>query len=298
MCHNITKRSTIIKRSSMYAGCCQMICPLPLPMAIAIISLLPQSFYLNRGYTVWFHLLSVIYLFTQSSFIRKILILQGCGVCVGWYSAIIFDWLADGTFCHTLYRNMPCVMMQYMIDDGEDEDETSPITMTSDSYIILNTYSSLIMKALSHILDLLLHPGLAYLFYRIHHNQHYHNNSSSKSSSIWKDILTWPIIVSAWHLSRIWSMVHTYYNTGIIKLWYYGHDVYQMNNLDSFMIAYAAEGLCFAVAISFRVYWDNYLDSAEKKKCNERMIALDKMQEEPAPRLIHSESAVSTSSLM
>ena len=47
--------------------------PLPIPVAILLLSLLPTSCYLNRGYTVWFHLLSIIYLLSQSTFIRKLL---------------------------------------------------------------------------------------------------------------------------------------------------------------------------------------------------------------------------------
>ena len=89
--------------------------PLPTPLVLAMLPFLPQSLYLNRGYTVWFHLTSFVYFFTRSSFIRKVLILQGLGICLGWYAAIAHDWYVEGTFCNPLYRNMPQVMVSYMV---------------------------------------------------------------------------------------------------------------------------------------------------------------------------------------
>merc|ERR1719253_2528414 len=58
----------------------------PIPVVLALLPLLPRSCYLNRGYTVW------------------VLLLQGAGICLGWYAALAHDWLAaDGAFGHTLY---------------------------------------------------------------------------------------------------------------------------------------------------------------------------------------------------
>ena len=283
--------------------------PLPVPIVLAVLPfILPQSSYLNRGYTVWFHLLSVVYLLTQSTFIRKVLILQGIGICAGWYSAIATDWFVDNTFSHTLYRNMPGSMQPYMIQhiepalEGEDGSEAT--------YIILNTYSSMIMKALSHVLDFIGHPGLLYLFYRLHHKQHYNNTEGRQIASFWKDVLTWPIIVSAWHFSRVWSMVHSYFNTGNIAWWYFGHDVYKLNNLNCYLVAYIAEGFCFLVAIFCRLYWDYNFDvfvSPLPMKDDihiENLISMDRRDlifntpRDKAPQLIHSESAVSTTSMM
>ena len=284
--------------------------PLPVPVVLSALPfLLPQSSYLNRGYTVWFHLLSVVYLLTQSTFIRKVLILQGIGICLGWYSAIATDLFVEGTFCHTLYRNMPGSMRPYMIqylEPGEDGGESTTAT-----YIILNTYSSWLMKALSHVLDAIGHPGLVYLFYRLHYKQHYKNVEGQEATSFWKDVLTWPIIVSAWHFSRIWSMVHSFYNTGNISWWYFGHDVYKLNNLNCYLVAYIAEGICFVVAILCRLYWDYNFDVSivsslpMKDEIHiENLISMDKRDfvfdtpRDRAPQLIYSESAVSTTSLM
>mmetsp|Transcript_5344 Transcript_5344/g.12138 ORF Transcript_5344/g.12138 Transcript_5344/m.12138 type:complete len:290 (+) Transcript_5344:188-1057(+) len=262
--------------------------PLPTPLVMALIPFLPQPFYLNRGYTVWFHLMSLAYFFTRSPFIRKMLILQGTGICLGWYAAIATDWFVEGAFCHTLYRNMPGSMLPYMVQEQSVDSESS--------YIILNTYSSWAMKSLSHILDTMGHPGLAYLFYRLHR----------KSGGTLSDVLTWPVIVSAWHFSRIWSLVHSYYNTGTLRFWYYGHDVYVLNNLNAYLIAYVAEGVCFGVAILCRLYLDHVDQSPSfsslppmkngTKQSYDEMISID--ERETAPTLIHSESAASASSML
>ena len=284
MCQQLRPQTTIpkVKGHNNVHLYDKILWPLPIPVAILLLSLLPSSFYLNRGYTVWFHLLSIIYLLTKSTFIRKVLILQGIGICLGWYAAIATDWFVDNTFCHTLYRNMPESIMFYMIKEDESES----------SYIILNTYTAMSMKILSHVLDTLGHPGLAYLFYRIHSNEFRRTNDNSRS--IWRDILSWEVIVSAWHLSRIWSMVHSYYNFGEVKLWYYGFHVYKLNSLNSYFIAYVVEGLCFVVAILYRLHWDRNDSDTEKNICIENIVSV----EDKPPKLVHSESAVSTTSLM
>ena len=42
-----------------------------------------------------------------------------------------------------------------------------------------------------------------------------------------------------------------------IAFWYFGHNVYILNNLDAYLIAYVAEGICFVAAIALRLYWDH-----------------------------------------
>ena len=285
MCQQLRPQTTIPKvKGHNNVHLYDKIWPLPIPVAILLLSLLPTSFYLNRGYTVWFHLLSVIYLLSQSTFIRKILILQGIGICLGWYAAIATDWFVDNTFCHTLYRNMPESIMFYMIKEDESES----------SYIILNTYTAMAMKILSHVLDTVGHPGLAYLFYRLHSNEFRRTNDDDNSRSVWRDILSWEVIVTSWYLSRLWSMVHSYYNFGEVKLWYYGHDIYKLNNLNAYFIAYVVEGLCFVVAILYRLHWDRNDSDTEKNRCVENIVSV----EDKPPKLVHSESAVSTTSLM
>lgn len=291
--HAATKNNDTNNHNKQLFGKISWLWPLPTTVVMALIPLLPQSFYLNRGYTVWFHLMSVAYLLTRSPFVRKVLILQGTGICLGWYSAIANDWFVEETFCHTLYRNMPGSMLSYMVQELPGNGEGS--------YIILNTYSSWAMKALSHVLDTMGHPGLAYLFWRLHR----------QSGGTLRDVLTWPVIAFAWNFSRVWSLVHSYYNTGVPSFWYFGHDVYLLNNLNSYLIAYVGEGVCFGVAISFRLYWDRFSDQPLSlppslsslppvKNCMEHnyyeSISVEK--QDTKPTLIHSESAVSASSMM
>ena len=42
-----------------------------------------------------------------------------------------------------------------------------------------------------------------------------------------------------------------------VAFWYFGHNVYILNNLDAYLIAYVAEGICFVAAIALRLYWDH-----------------------------------------
>eukprot|EP00581_Thalassiosira_minuscula_P014255 CAMPEP_0183723358 /NCGR_PEP_ID=MMETSP0737-20130205/14950_1 /TAXON_ID=385413 /ORGANISM="Thalassiosira miniscula, Strain CCMP1093" /LENGTH=347 /DNA_ID=CAMNT_0025953619 /DNA_START=104 /DNA_END=1147 /DNA_ORIENTATION=+ len=314
--------------------------PLPPFVALALIPLLPQPLYLNRGYTVWFHLTSLFYLLTQSSFVRKVLILQGTGICLGWYSAIAADWFTEGTFCHTLYRNMPASMVEYMVQEaplnstiGEHAAMAAmgiePITGNS-SYILLDTYSSYAMKALSHVLDTMGHPGLAYLFWKIHKTNHQSTSHGASLKTVLNDILSWEVIVFGWHFSRSWSLLHSYYNTGQPSFWYYGHDVYLLNNLDSYLIAYIAEGACFGVAILLRLWWDcnrcsegsdisgsgllqrsqsstkippmssslPVVKNSMEQTYYESVSREQKKDTATKPELIHSDSAVSTLSMM
>ncbi len=259
--------------------------PLPPLFVMALIPLLPRSCYLNRGYTKWFHLMSVGYFLTRSPFLRRILIVQGVAVCLGWYAAIVGEWLVEGAFCHTLYRNMPPWMRPHMLRElpGDDDDDGG--------YVILYTCSSCAMKALSHVLDLVGHPGLACLFYRSH----------LAHGGTLRDVLSWPVIAAAWHISRAWSAMHTYHNTGTMGLWYFGHDVYRLNNLNAYLIAYVVEGACFGMAIVCRLCWDHEERSAAtlasfQPMIEEHGIPIEKRDVPPA--LVRSESAESTSSMM
>ena len=112
-----------------------------------------------------------------------------------------------------------------------------------------------------------------------------------------RDILSWPTIVAAWHMSRLWSMVHTFYNNGVPAFWYIGHDVYKMNDLGAWTVAYVAEGACFMTAIGCRLFWDRLDKSSEDCSAHEEKFIPSK-EFESKPILIHSESAVSTSSMM
>jgi hypothetical protein len=239
--------------------------------------------------------MSFAYFLTRSNFLRRVLILQGMGICAGWYSVIPFDYFVDGTFCHVLYRSMPDVMLPHMVHEptcGGDVDENC-------GYVILDTFASALMRGLSHVLDILAHPGLLCLFYRLHR----------ASGGTLRDVFAWPVIVVAWHISRTWSVVHSYHNNGTLALWYYGFDVYKLTNLDSYLVSYVAEGICFSVAILCRLYWDNIELSRDyhppsSTNVVERIVKSMEERDEtdededPLPYLIHSPSTISTASMI
>merc|ERR1719253_274918 len=265
----------------------------PIPVVLALLPLLPRSCYLNRGYTVWFHLLSLVYCLTRAPFVRRVLVLQGAGICLGWYAALAHDWLAaDGAFGHTLYRNMPGPMLAYMAR----EEGPSLADGGAGSYALLDTQSALAMRCASHVLDLLLHPGLLGLFWASHR----------RDGGTLSDLLTWPVLLFAWLLSRVWSLVHSYHNTGVPALWYYGHDVYVLRDLTGYCIAYVAEGACFAAAVGCRVCWDRRAaagatpaTSAVGTAGSACVVGGDSVETiDTAPGMVHSVSGTSTSSMM
>jgi hypothetical protein len=202
------------------------------------------------------------------------------------------------------------------------------------SYQVLDTFTAIIMKVLSHILDILAHPGLVYLLCKIHTQQYYYhttattttanNNGSSKKdqetttnnnnnmmTTLLQDVITWPVIITAWHMSRLWSIVHTYINNNNDNingsfLWYYGYHVYKINNLNSYLASYVAEGVCFVIVILYRMYIDNShqqlmsittLWSGKSISIKEVVEEEEEEEEDSMPTMIHSTSCISTSSI-
>lgn len=252
--------------------------PLPLPALLPLLPFLPTSFYLNRGYTVWFHLCSLAYVPTRSDFLRKFVILQGFAICAGWYAAIINEYISDGNFCHALYRNMPQSIVDQVVVQKEE------------GYEMLNTNTAWMYKFLSHVLDTLGHPVIVYLFWRIHKSY----------GETCKDLLSWPVIIMAWHTSRFWSMLHSFYNNGTLDFWYFGHDVYVLNNTSVYLTAYIAEGICFGGAVAWKLWldWQSPLSEDPMLLSNLVQLENEKDRKDTKPMLIHSESAYSTSSIV
>lgn len=223
----------------------------PFVAVVAMIYMFPnKEDYVNRGYTAWFHKLSIFYLLSNIEFLRRFLIVQGIGISLGWYSAAANDLYYHGRFCHILYMNMPDSMKAVMVDQVTGE--------------IFTTTESLIMICISHALDTFLHPGLVYLFWRSHCDYCSHSTSSSEQQQQqqqgkkdpWREAITWPVVISTFMLSRAWSCFHSYYNDGEFKLYYYGFDVYVLKDLDSWFPAYLAEGLFFIAITLYKVFWE------------------------------------------
>lgn len=193
--------------------------------------------YLNRGYTVWFHLIAVGCLATRSDFLRRFLILQGASISLGWYSALFNDWYCHSRFFHILYMNMPTAIKALL---------TCPITGE-----IVYTSESRGAMVLSIVLDALAHPGLAYFFWRQHVRER--RRRSAAAGGDLRSVLAWPVLLSHFAVSRVWSLVHTYHNFGALGLYYFGYDVYHLNDLDCWIPAYTAEGLLHLGIVLWKV---------------------------------------------
>ena len=189
---------------------------------------LPTKLYLSRGYTVWYNLMAGVYVLTKLEPIRRFIIVQGFGICVGWYAAMGNDVIYHGRFSHILYMNMPPSMKSMMVDKSSQ---------------VFYTYNSLIYMGISHVLDTFLHPGIAYILYKAH----------CKDGGTMEDLLSWEILASTFAMSRLWSFVHNYYHHGKIGAWYFGHDIYSLNDLDCWMVAYVAEGLAYFLMVMYKL---------------------------------------------
>lgn len=111
--------------------------------------------------------------------------------------------------------------------------------------IIYDNWPALSMIVSSHVIDLLAHPGLTYVAWKIHKS---HGGSM-------RNLVTWDVFWSAIALSRIYSMAHLYYNNGkVTGLFYYGVDVYNIDTQESYTVAYVAEAVCFAALAMWKVY--------------------------------------------
>ena len=222
---------------------------LPLHPSIVIVIMaifLPYSCFLNRGFTIWFHWMSILHLVTQfqSKFIEKFLILSGTSISLGWYSTLLWECIYHGRYFDALYNNVD-VLYDYI-----------PSSVMSS-----HTFTPIIII---HIFDLLGHPLLTYYFWRRYNNNNNNNSNNSiattpppdnrdknndKSIHIIDEICTWPVLISAYIFSRVWSIVHTYHNFGYFGLFYIGFDVYIIDSLDMWYPAYTTETVLYSSLI-------------------------------------------------
>lgn len=280
-------------RKNIYNDVLDTVWPLHPSTAITVLALLIPSythFFLNRGFTVWFHWASLFCFVTTTTkskttmtmFLERFLLLSGISISIGWYSCLAYEYVWYGRFFDALYKNMPSILCQYMIIYNDNDNSTSTSTNINTSQdqengtLDFESYHSLTAMAISHILDLLGHPLLTYYFWRRHNDNNKNNNSAKINAndnnsttidnnnnnnntfiSIFiNDICSWPVIVSSFMYSRIWSVVHTYYNFGSkgIGFYYIGYDVYVMDTLDSWYPAYLAETCIFTSLVLWKLY--------------------------------------------
>ena len=164
------------------------------------------------------------------------------------------------------------------------------VLQTDNGYEMLNTTTAWGYKFLSHVLDTIGHPMIVYLFWRIH---------KSHQGTL-KDLLSWPVLILAWHMSRFWSIVHSYHNKGTFDFWYFGHDVYVLNDSSVYLTAYVAEGLCFGGAVIWKLLFEGRkVPLSEDPALISDLIASqnENKADDKKPILIHSESADSASSM-
>lgn len=216
-------------------------------LLIALFPLLPTSFYLNRGYTIWYRWVAIVYGLTCRPFLRSVLILQGFSVSLGWYSAILVDYALHNTVFVTLYKNTPIAVRKFMFEDnGLRRPHTGDLRTDSPK---LRAVAMLV----AHVCDALAHPGLAYCMWRLHcraQNQRDVTRSKSKMQHL-ASALTLPVIGVSFSLCRIWSLVHTAYNQEIASFYYFGHDIYNLDHLDGWLPAYIAEAVAHGAALCF-----------------------------------------------
>mmetsp|Transcript_27336 Transcript_27336/g.60225 ORF Transcript_27336/g.60225 Transcript_27336/m.60225 type:complete len:277 (-) Transcript_27336:2774-3604(-) len=247
------------ERSSIF----QKVYPLHPSVALGVMAttfaIFPSSLYVNRGFTVWFHWASVFYLLTQSKFMNKFLILSGISICLGWYACLMYEYVVHDRFFDALYKNMPSSLTKYMLldDDARTSATNNALNATASvngTLDFLSTYSLLAMFV-SHILDFLGHPLLTYYFWWKYNSKNDSETNPKQNIENNETIFTWPVIVTAYCSSRIWSLFHTYYNFGFFAWFYVGFDVYVMDDLDSWYPPYAMETLLYSSLVIWKVLY-------------------------------------------
>lgn len=257
---------------------------------VAMIPLCPSWFFLNRGFTQWFHWGIIFYYMTgKKDWWLKFLIVQGGGVCAGWYSAVVFEYFNYGRLCHLLYNNMPQELREVYLTDGK----------LASGGIITDNVPALVGLALTHLIDFLAHPVLTYVMWKIH---------KSRGGTL-RSILLWDILSIGYVYTRFYSCVHWYFNDGVLGLWYIGYDVYNIDNTESYVAAYIGESLFFLALACYKFYLKSGKDfgfnirignfSRRRRRPNRlspkqlaKLCIEDKQQK---PQLIQSESCFSNS---
>jgi hypothetical protein len=254
----------------------------PLTAFVLLMAAVPSHFYINRGFTQWFHWAGVYYALTQWEFLERFQILSGCSVCLGWYASLIYEFVIHGRFCHPLYKNMPSSLMKYyLVDVLTNNDNDHPTYHTQPTQELdFESKEALIALLMAHVLDFLAHPLLTYYFWRKY---------ATRGGTLQK-VFTWPVIVMAYLYSRLWSLTHTKYNTGEFGLWYFGYDVYVMDSLDSWYPAYITESCVYACVVAWKLY-DRGTSSVQHPSSRQQPNI-----NETTPKLAFSESSVSIES--
>ena len=227
----------------------------PLHPSIAVAAMayfLPSWCYLNRGFTVWFHLATILQVLTQSKFLVKVLALTGASICLGWYASLAYEFFYHGRWCHALYKNMPTILVNQMVHKNDS------------GALDFESTHSLVAMAICHLLDFLGHPILAcYFWAKIQKDEKHCSQNNKKTSN--RLTIEWPVILSSYCFSRCWSLVHTHHNFGKAGLFYFGFDVYVIDDLDAWYPAYIVESLFYGTLVVWKLTHTKHKESQKQQ---------------------------------
>lgn len=253
------------------------------PLALAaMLPFCPEWFFFNRGFTQWFHWGFVFYLITgKSEWARRFLVVQGGGVCAGWYAAVAFEYFYYGRLCHLLYNNMPAELRAIYLVNGK----------LASGGIITDNLAALSSLALTHLIDLLAHPIMTYIIWKMHKSR----------GGTFRSLCSMDILVANYIWCRVYSCTHWYYNDGVLGFFYNGWDVYNIDNAESYTIAYIGEGLFYLFMVGCYFYFKSgeslqsgtTRDESEDVPSSKQLAKEDKQR----PKLVQSESSFSTTSI-
>lgn len=240
--------------SSSSSSILKYIWPVHPAIVLATIPFLPTYFYLNRGFTQWFHWMGIFYALTQSKFIEKVLIVEGISVCLGWYAALSYEYIYYGRFCEVLYKNMPPDMVNQMIKmtlpAAIEDDGSSIIPGTCTNHMDFASLTSISFMVLAHVIDMLGHPLVTYYFWKRHVRR---GRVQGNGDGTFEDVITWPVIAATYLYARSWSALHTYYNLGQVGYAYVGHHVYVLDDLSTWYPAYVSETIFLSMIILWKL---------------------------------------------
>ncbi|VEU33781.1 unnamed protein product [Pseudo-nitzschia multistriata] len=242
----------------------------------AFVSVAPSYLYVNRGFTVWFHWASLACVLTRSHFLAQALVLCGTSICLGWYACLVHEYAVHGRVFDALHKNMPGALVDRMLLPGGGGGESGG---SPNGVLDFESTGSLLAMAVSHVLDFLGHPCLTYYFWRKHRqlqsqssvggsNRNNNNNNKTHSNGTNENLVStassntkgddealfaWPVILASYGYSRVWSLFHTYHNHGACSWFYVGFDVYVLDDLDAWYVAYAMESLFYVSIVIWKL---------------------------------------------
>lgn len=307
-------KEDLSRRSSLLSLLCQLNIRVVLYAALVSIAIqvLPKSLIVNRGFTVWFQYIWILYLaLGKPPKLEPFGFIVGCGVCVGWYSSLVVDMIFIHPYtAYLLYDNMLPVMKSYMFIDHEH----------GNGSLAFDSSSGILMMILSHILDSAGHIGITYYFYKKCIAQQQELTTAAAATTTTKSqhpslliwlfqnheipVISWTLLILSYCFSRIWSIVHTYEHYQTFGMFYFGTHVYHVATSDLFYPSYIGEAIVFGLAVGCKLYYSRIRNCGMGTKILEEdcydiidnHVNKDPCDDRKPPRLLHSDSTMSSTS--